>query len=117
MEINKPQSTSVKEYLYKTLAIKLNIPSSTIEKVIQHSFESSYAAMKKKNSIEISGFGKFLFNVKKAQKRLEDIKKIRSIIQEKLNKDPENPSLIRKMEMSNTGITKLEDKLNVSKSE
>jgi nucleoid DNA-binding protein len=61
---------SVKDYLIRTLAVKMLTSEKTIETVINHQFQSANEAMDLNNSLEISGFGKFYFNEKKATKRL-----------------------------------------------
>lgn len=111
--MNKLQSQSTKDYLYNNLAKKLNISSSTIEKVIQHSFETTYEKMKSSNSVEIAGFGKFLFNLKKAQKRTEALKKIKQALENKLVQSPESEKLKLKLETTINTLTKLEDRINV----
>jgi nucleoid DNA-binding protein len=68
--MDKPISMSVKDYLVRTLAVKMLTSEKTIETVINHQFQSANEAMDLNNSLEISGFGKFYFNEKKATKRL-----------------------------------------------
>jgi nucleoid DNA-binding protein len=68
--MDKPISMSVKDYLIRTLAVKMLTSEKTIETVINHQFQSANEAMDLNNSLEISGFGKFYFNEKKATKRL-----------------------------------------------
>jgi hypothetical protein len=60
-----------KELLIKTIASKLMMAEKTIETVINHQFISANSAMDVNQSIEISGFGKFMFNEKKAARRLK----------------------------------------------
>lgn len=75
MEIdNKPRSMSMKDYLVRVMAVKMMISEKTIESVINHQFQSMSSAMKDNNSVELSGFGKFYFNNKKALKRLEQLR-------------------------------------------
>lgn len=69
--MDKPISMSVKDYLVRTLAVKMMISEKIIEAVVNHQFQSANEAMDFHNSLEISGFGKFYFNEKKAAKRLE----------------------------------------------
>ena len=71
--MDKPISMSVKDYLVRTLAVKMLISEKTIETVINHQFQSANEAMDLNNSIEIAGFGKFYFNEKKATKRLAQL--------------------------------------------
>ena len=71
MEIdNKPASMSMKDYLIRVLAVKAMMSEKTVEAVVNHQFQSASLAMRTNNSIELSGFGKFYFNMKKAVKRL-----------------------------------------------
>lgn len=69
--MDKPKSLSVKEYLIRKLAVKLMVSEKTLEAVINHQFNSANDAMKVNNTVEISGFGKFVFNEKKAQKKMK----------------------------------------------
>ena len=68
--MDKPINMSVKDYLVRTLAVKMLISEKTIEAVINHQFQSANEAMDFNNSLEIAGFGKFYFNEKKATKRI-----------------------------------------------
>jgi nucleoid DNA-binding protein len=80
--MDKPISMSVKDYLVRTLAVKMMISEKIIETVINHQFQSANEAMDTNNSIEISGFGKFYFNEKKAKKRLEDLTRKKNLMLE-----------------------------------
>lgn len=71
--MDKPQSLSMREYLVRTLAVKLMLSEKVIDSVIVHQFSEANAAMSSNDSIEISGFGKFLFNQKKAHKQMEKL--------------------------------------------
>jgi nucleoid DNA-binding protein len=70
MEYNKPKSMSHKEYLVRALSVKLAISEKTVETVINHQFQSANEAMDTNHSLELSGFGRILFNNKKAIKKL-----------------------------------------------
>ena len=80
--MDKPISMSVKDYLVRTLAVKMMVSEKTIETVVNHQFQSANEAMDTNNSIEISGFGKFYFNEKKAQKRLIDLTRKKNLMLE-----------------------------------
>lgn len=71
--MDKPISMSVKDFLIRTLAIKMLTSEKTLEAVVNHQFQSANEAMGVNKSIEISGFGKFFFNEKKAVKRMEKL--------------------------------------------
>jgi len=70
MEYNKPKSMSHKEYLVRALSIKLAMSEKTIEAVVNHQFQSANEAMDVNHSLELSGFGRIVFNNKKAMKKL-----------------------------------------------
>lgn len=61
---------SVREWLIKTLSHRDFVPQSTIAAVVTHQYETASQALKKNNSVEISGFGKFYFNEKKSHKQM-----------------------------------------------
>jgi nucleoid DNA-binding protein len=71
--MDKPISMSVKDYLVRTLAVKMMVSEKTIETVVNHQFQSANEAMDLNDSIEISGFGKLFFNRKKAGKKVEKL--------------------------------------------
>lgn len=69
--MDKPVSLSVKDYIIRTMAVKMMVSEKILEAVVNHQFNSANDAMKLHNSVEISGFGKFIFNYKKALKKME----------------------------------------------
>lgn len=69
--MDKPQSLTMKEYIVRKLAVKMMLSEKVIDAVISNQFSEANNALKTNDSVEISGFGKFLFNHKKAQKKLE----------------------------------------------
>lgn len=68
--MERPQSMPLKEFLVKKLSLKLNIPERTINAVITDQFTTAFQATTNNNSIELSGFGKFVFNQKKAHAQM-----------------------------------------------
>lgn len=64
--MNKPSTMSVKEFIIKRMAISLVVSEKIIDNVIQHQFDSANDALNTNDTVEISGFGKFFFNTKKA---------------------------------------------------
>ena len=64
--MNKPNTMSVKEYIIKRMSISLVVSEKIIDNVIQHQFDSANDALNTNDTVEISGFGKFFFNTKKA---------------------------------------------------
>ena len=71
MLVNKPPSMSVQEWLTKSLSMRDNIPLATINRIMQHQTSSTREALlSDSKTVELSGLGKFYFNVKKAEERL-----------------------------------------------
>lgn len=66
---------TLKETLIRTTAVRLAIPEKTVESVVNHQFTSFIEAMDINQSVELSGFGKFVFNVKKAKRYADDLEK------------------------------------------
>lgn len=93
---NKPASMSMKDYLIRVQSVKMMIGEKVIETIVNHQFTSMAQAMRNNNSVELSGFGKFYFNTKKAIKRL--------VFLEKKKKDLENT--IASIGVSETKLTK-----------
>jgi nucleoid DNA-binding protein len=85
--MDKPVSMSVKDFLVRTLAVKMLTSEKTIEAVINHQFQSANEALDLNNSVEIAGFGKFFFNSKKAMKRIEQLT-VKIAALEKIIADP-----------------------------
>jgi site-specific recombinase len=69
--MDKPRSLSIKDYIIRKMSIKMNTPEKIIEAVVNHQFQSATVAFNDQKSVELSGFGKFLFNEKKAVKKME----------------------------------------------
>lgn len=75
---------SMKDFLIRVQAVKMMKSEKTIEAVVNHQFQSTNLAMRTNNSVELSGFGKFFFNIKKAQKRLDSLRDRKVYIEEAL---------------------------------
>lgn len=84
--IDKPLTLSVKDYLIRRMAVKMMTSESVLETVVNHQFQSAQRAMVNNKSVEISGFGKFLFNEKKAIKKEEKFHSQKALF-EKMLKD------------------------------
>ena len=95
------------------MAISMVISEQVIDQVITHQFNSADDATKTMNSIEISGFGKFVFNKPKAEKKIEKLLKIK--IAE--NTLPSKKLDVIKSKLSNLNLTlnSIKPKVNVEK--
>lgn len=82
--MDKPLSLSVKDFLIRKMAVKLLKSEKLIEAVVNHQFTSANSALLKHNSLELSGFGKLLFNTKKARKKFEIMLAQKAALQKQL---------------------------------
>ena len=112
---DKPISLSVKEYLIRKMAVKMRISEKVLETVINHQFQSANAAMSQNKSIEISGFGKFFFNEKKAHKTMEKFLSQKALFEKWANDEtlPEakRQSARLKLQIALDGIRDLKPKI------
>jgi hypothetical protein len=71
--MDKPVSMSTKEYLIRKMSLETNTPIKIIDAVVAHQMQGLNQAIQDDLifTAELSGFGKFLFNHKKAQKKYE----------------------------------------------
>lgn len=116
----KSANTPIKEYIIKKIAVnkvtdKL-ISEKTMDLVISHQFESAIKAMMTNSTVEISGFGKFLFNFKRAQKELTKYEKIRehytSLLQNTSLSEEKRKDLEDKLAIANDGIKNLKPRVD-----
>jgi len=91
MEYNKPKSMSHKEYLVRALSIKLAMSEKIVEAVVNHQFQSANEAMDVNRSLELSGFGRILFNNKKAIKKLAALEAKLERTKKQLNNNNADP--------------------------
>lgn len=110
--MDKPRSLSMKDYLVRTLAVKLMVSEKTIDAVISHQFSSANEAMLANKSIEISGFGKFFFNQKKAEKKLATLHLMKEALERKIQNPEHDTALNRtKLESVKAAIAILKPKI------
>ncbi len=82
--MEKPASMSLKEWLIKKIAIKLVISEKIINEIITHQFDSANDALETCKSIEIAGFGRFIFNQKKANTQMAKLLSQKSMYEKML---------------------------------
>ena len=101
----------------KKMAVGMVVSERVIDQVITHQFNSAEDATKNNNSIEISGFGKFVFNQSKAKKKIEKLEKIKKAYERSLaeNTLPEKKLDVIKSKLSNLNLTlnSIKPKVNV----
>lgn len=79
---DKPVSLTIKEFLIRKMAVKMMISEKVLETVINHQFTSANEALKTNDSVEISGFGKFIFNKNKAVKKMDMLERLKKHYEE-----------------------------------
>ena len=114
--MDKPISMSVRDFLVRTLAVKMLTSEKTIETVVNHQFQSANEAMDLNNSIEIAGFGKFYFNEGKAVKHMAKFQSQKALF-EKMLKDEnlteqKRKSLELKLQIALDNIRDLKPKMH-----
>jgi nucleoid DNA-binding protein len=110
--MDKPISLSVKDYIIRKMAVKLLKSEKAIESVINHQFTSANNALLTNNSVEISGFGKFFFNTKKAYKKLDKMFAQKTALQRQLG----NPEVSEKRkETAKAKLSSLEIAIEILK--
>ena len=85
--MKKPQSMSIKEWIIKKMAISMVVSEKVIDAVVVHQFDSANDALNVHDSVEISGFGKFYFNKKKAQAQYDKFVRIKQSYENMLADD------------------------------
>lgn len=76
---------TLKEKIIKKLSMDKIIPENVIVKVISHQFNSANEALNENKTVELSGFGKFIFNTKKANLRLIELEKIKKFYEKEVD--------------------------------
>lgn len=71
MEKNKPASMSLKNWIIRNMAVKTGMSERVIETVVNFQFNSAYEKMEESETMEFSGWGRFIFNRKRAKWRME----------------------------------------------
>lgn len=95
----KPTTVSVKSFLIRRIAVDLMIPQNKVEAVIDHQFRMALEALKCKESVEISGFGKFILNQKRVVWRWD-----KCMIQKKVMEDTINDPLTSDVKRRNSQL-------------
>jgi hypothetical protein len=93
------------------------VPEKIIDAVVTHQFDSANDAVNLYKSVEISGFGKFLFNEKKALAQYNKLLAIKQAYERMLTEDiseTKRNALELKMKIVESSIKSLKPKINES---
>jgi len=83
--MDKPVSLSVKDYIIRKMSIKMKLTEKVIDNVVTHQFSSANEALVSNKSVEVSGFGKFVFNDKKAISKMAKLHIQKGIFENMVN--------------------------------
>ena len=85
--MERPKSLTIKDFLIRKMSVRMLIPEFTLDAIVSHQFQSDNQAMLITKSVEISGFGKFVFNDKKAVKKMEKLLSQKALFERLMNDD------------------------------
>lgn len=110
---------SIKEWIIKSISLKINQPEKIINIVITNEFDQANDALATNDQVEISGFGKYIFNRKKAIKRMASYLERKEEIEMRLKQNTlplkTRKNLEVKLEILEVSIKMLKPKLNENK--
>lgn len=113
--MDKPISLSVKQFIIRKMAVSLMVPEKTIEAVVNHEFNAMIEAMRTVSSVELSGFGRFLFNSTKAVRTMRKYKNSQRCLEELLSgplTEQKRKNTQAKLDGTNLNIKVLKLKVN-----
>lgn len=112
----KQSNISTKDYIIRKMSHSLNIPEKRIEMVVNHQFDSLREGLKKHYTMELSGFGKWIYNVNKAKKILLKEYSKKETFTNKMNEpgitEAKRQSWQNKLNNTLATIAQIESKLN-----
>lgn len=91
----KPASMTNREWFIKNIAVNNNVAEKIVLAIINHQFQSLSTSMQTCDTLEVSGFGKFIFNRSKAIKKLASLEHTKATYIETLS-NPETTALRHK---------------------
>ena len=106
----------MKEWIIKKMSINMVVSEKTIDAVVTHQFDSANDALNVNKSVEISGFGKFYFNNKKAITQYNKLLNIKRTYENALADenitDTKRNALELKMQIVESSIKTLKPKID-----
>ena len=83
-------NTPVKKWFIRRVAIDTALDERVVDEVVSHQFAKARKAMNDGHIVEISGFGRFYFRIKKAKNKVERLKGLIKFMENTIN-DPSTP--------------------------
>ena len=103
---------NLKDDIIEKISSKMGIPAKDVEAVVSHQFKAALKAMDTNDSVELSGFGKFIYMPKSADRILRTLKEASL----KMERGEIEKHERMNMEDVNIQIRKLENIINARKS-
>ena len=98
------------------MSINMVISEKTLDAVVTHQFDSANDALNINKSVELSGFGKFYFNEKKALAQYNKLLAIKNTYEKTLldenTSDVKRNAVTLKLQIIETSIKTLKPKIN-----
>ena len=114
--MEKPSTMTVKEWIIKKMSINMVISEKTLDAVVTHQFDSANDALNINKSVEISGFGKFYFNQKKALTQYNKLLAIKlnyeNMLADESISNVRRNAVTLKLQIIETSIKTLKPKIN-----
>jgi nucleoid DNA-binding protein len=108
--MEKPSSMTLKVWFIKEMAKELNLEEKIITTVINDQFNRAYEALTTNNSVEISGFGKFVFNHRKAEWAMKKFKSQEALFSSIIDSPDSSPAKKKNAELKLvTALKNIED--------
>lgn len=116
--MDKPTTLSVKDWIVRNMSTELSIQERIIHDIINHQFNKAKDAMETCNTIEFSGWGKFVFHKKRAYTKLGKFTHIKNGYEHTINKEDTTPQkrgyIQYKLGIINGDIKLLKSKLQIN---
>ena len=112
--MDKPISMSVKDYLVRVYSVKNMKSEKLVDAIISHQYQDLLDHFNTDCSLELTGFGKFLFNPIKAKKTLQKELEKKELFERKLNETSsvlKQASLLNKLKDTDETILYIKKKL------
>lgn len=112
---------TIKDELIRLTSKQQDVPEAIVLAIVSHQFDGAHAATLLNNSIEISGFGKFIFNQKRALKQMDKYNSQLEAFSGKLNDEilteAERHNLEMRINTTNLNIKHLKPKMSKNEAE
>lgn len=72
---SKPKNKPLKEFLIEGIAQRMKLPEHVVNAVVMHQFKGITKALQTYKSVEMTGFGKWVFQERKARQFLDGLEK------------------------------------------